>query len=84
MRFIKIFSSVVRFLLSCIVFCYVFMLLMLSFASEIREYNLIMGEPMHEPYSIVIVLLCLFGSCLLAYLASEWTYNFLDSDKSNR
>lgn len=81
MRFVKIFSSVVRFLLSCIVFYYVFVFLTLSFANEIREYNVIMGETLNEPDSVVVVLLVLFGSTLLSYLASVWTYNFLDSDK---
>lgn len=81
MWFVKIFSSVVRLLLSCIVFYYVFVFLMLSFANEIREYNVIMGE-LNEPYSVVVVYIVLFGSTLLAYLASVWTYNFLDSDKN--
>lgn len=82
MWFVKFFSSVVRFLLSCIVFCYVLVFLTLSFASEIREYNVIMGESLKEPYSVVVVYLALFGSTLLAYLASVWTYNFLDGDKN--
>lgn len=81
MWFVKIFSSVVRLLLSCIVFYYVLVFLTLSFANEIREYNVIMGESINEPYSVVVVFLGLFGSCLLAYLASVWTYNFLDGDK---
>ena len=81
MWFIKIFSSVVRFLLSVIVFYYVFVFLTLSFANKIREYNVIMGELLIEPYSVVVVCLVLFGSTLLAYLASVWTYNFLDGDK---
>ena len=81
MRFFKILSSVVRFLLSCIVFYYVFVFLMLSFANEIREYNVIMGESLNEPYSVVVVYLVLIGTTLLAYLASVWTYNFLDGDK---
>lgn len=82
MWFIKFFSSIVRLLLSCIVFCYVFIFLMLSFANEIREYNVIMGESLNEPYSIVVVYIVLFGSTLLAYLVSVWTYNFLDGDKN--
>lgn len=81
MWFVKISSSVVRLLLSCIVFCYVLVFLILSFASEIREYNLIMGEPCNEPWSVAIVYLVLFGSVLLAYLVSVWTYNFLDGGK---
>ena len=82
MWFVKFFSSIVRLLLSCIVFCYVFIFLMLSFANEIREYNVIMGESLNEPYSIVVVYIVLFGSTLLAYLVSVWTYNFLDGDKN--
>lgn len=82
MWFVKIFSSVVRLLLSCIVFYYVFVFLTLSFANEIREYNVRMGETLNEPYSVIIVSLVLFGSPLLAYLASVWTYNFLDGDKN--
>lgn len=82
MWFVKIFSSVVRFLLSCIVFCYVLVFLTLSFASKIREYDEIMGETPNEPWSFVVVYLALFGSYLLAYLASVWTYNFLDGDKN--
>lgn len=82
MRFVKFFSSVVRLLLSCIVFYYVFVFLMLSFANEIREYNVVMGETLNEPNSVVVVCLVLFGSTLLAYLASVWTYNFLDGDKN--
>lgn len=81
MWFVKFFSSIVRLLLSCIVFCYVFIFLMLSFANEIREYNVIMGESLNEPYSIVVVYIVLFGSTLLAYLVSVWTYNFLDGEK---
>lgn len=81
MWFVKFFSSVVRLLLSCIVFYYVFVFLTLSFANEIREYNVIMGESINEPYSVVVVYLVLFGSTLLACLASVWTYNFLDGDK---
>lgn len=82
MWFVKFFSSVVRFLLSCIVFCYVLVFLTLSFASEIREYDAIMGEPPKEPWGVIVVCLALFGSTLLAYLASVWTYNFLDGDKN--
>lgn len=81
MWFVKIFSSVVRLLLSCIMFYYVFVFLMLSFANEIREYNVIMGESLNKPYSVVVVYIVLFGSTLLAYLVSVWTYNFLDGDK---
>lgn len=81
MWFVKIFSSIVRFLLSCIVFFYVLVFLVLSFGNEIREYALIMGESINESYSVVVVYLGLFGSYLLAYLASAWTYNFLDGDK---
>lgn len=80
MWFVKIFSSVVRLLLSCIVFFYVFVFLTMSFANEIREYNVIMGETLNELYGVIYYLV-LFGSTLLAYLASVWTYNSLDGDK---
>lgn len=81
MRFFKILSSVVRLLLSCIVFYYVFLFLMLSFANEIREYNAIMGESLNEPCSVVVVYIVLFGTALLAYLVSVWTYNFFSPSK---
>jgi hypothetical protein len=81
MWFVKIFSSVIRFLVSCIVFFYVLVFLVLSFGNEIREYALIMGESIKEPYIVVVVYLGLFGSFVLSHLASVWTYNFLDDDK---
>lgn len=74
-------KNVVKFLLSCIVFWYVLVFLILSFANEIREYDMIMGEYLNDPYSVVVVYLVLSGSFLLSYLASVWTYNFLDDDK---
>lgn len=75
-------KSVVQFLLSCIVFCYVLVFLILSFTTEIREYDMIMGGSPNEPYNVVVVYLALFGSFLLSYLASVWTYDFLDGDKN--
>ena len=82
MWFVKIFNSVARLLLSCIVFYYVFVFLMLSFENEIREYNVVMGETLNEPNSVIVGHLVLFGTTLLSYLASVWTYNFLDGDKN--